>query len=215
MRRNSVIHIAVVVLIAAFLFILPPLWNWSGLPVLVIAALIITTIIMVRWHSRNTGYRCPACQNTFMISPWTDFLSPHLTDRKMLRCPQCLTSGWCEEIAPVSVVPGVTPSRAAAAALDYSPRNLYAQIILIVFLYAALWITAFYQWSALSPTISVWHIFKIPIATAVLPVMHFVFCYYAIRRAYRSRVYALVTIFIAVFLLLAVWTQLRYLSGAS
>ena len=212
MRKSPVIHIAVVVLIAIFLFVLPALWGWSGLPFLIIAALIIVTVVMVRWHTRHTGYRCPACGGSFMISAWTDFLSPHLGGSKMLRCPTCRVSNWCEEIDPVSIGPGDTQVLTAAVSTDFSPRNLYAQITLILLLYAALWMVTLYHWLALSTPLSTWHMIKIPVATTVLPIMHSVFCFYAIRQAYRSRIYAMVTIFVAVFLLLAVWTQFRYLS---
>jgi DNA-directed RNA polymerase subunit RPC12/RpoP len=214
MRKNSVIHIVAVAVIAAFMFVLPPLWGWTGLPFAFIAALIIVTIVMVRWHTRHTGYRCPACGGSFMISPWTDFLSPHLSGTKMLRCPDCMVSGWCEEIDPVSISRAETAPRAATTSTDFSSRNLYTQITLVLLLYAALWLVTLYRWTTSSMTISAWHILKIPVATAILPIMHFVFCFYAIRHAYRSRIYAMVTIFVAVFLLLAFWTQLRYLSQA-
>lgn len=212
MKRNSVIHIIAVAVIAAVMFVLPPLWGWSGLPFVFIAALIVVTIVMVRWHTRHTGYRCPACGGSFMISPWTDFLSPHLSGTKMLRCPHCLVSGWCEEIDPVSIIPAETAPRAATTSTDSSSRGLCTQIMLVLLLYAALWLATLYLWTTSSMTISARHIFRIPIATAILPIMHFVFCYYAIRHAYRSRIYFMVTIFVAVFLLLAFWTQLRYLS---
>jgi len=213
MNKRSAIHVAIVVIIAVFLFIVPPLWHWVGLPFVIIGGLLLVTIIMVRWHSRHTGYRCRNCGGVFMVSAWTDFLSPHLSDRKMLRCPHCHSSGWCEETDPVAV-PQPPASPVAAASTEGSPQNLYWQIILVILLYGALWVTALYQWSALSTTVSFWQVFKIPIATAILPALHFVFCYFAIRQSYRSRIYALVTIFIAVFLLLAVWMQLRHLPPA-
>ncbi len=214
MNKSSAIHIAAVVVIAALLFILPPLWGWSGLPAIIIPGLLIVTTILVRWHARHTGYRCGECGGAFMISAWTDFLSPHLSDRKLLRCPHCLASGWCQEIEPGAVGAPPDAPRVAAAPSDYSPGNLYLQMILVILLYAALWAVALYQWSAISTPVSFWRITKIPIATAVLPIMHFVFCFFAVRHAYRSRMYAMVTIFVAVFLLLAVWTQLRSLPPA-
>ncbi len=215
MKKNSAIQIVILVVITVFLFILPPLWNWRGLPYLIIAALLIATFVMVRWHSRHTGYRCQTCSGSFMVSAWTDFLSPHLSDRKLLRCPYCHSSGWCEEIDPVAPGPRPPASQVVAASTEFSPRNLYWQMVLIILLYAVLWVVALYQWSALSATVSFWQIIKIPLATSILPVLHFVFCSFAVRRAYRSRMYALVTIFVAVFLLLAVWTQLRYLPPAT
>ncbi len=211
MKKSPAIQIAIVAVIAAFLFILPPLWGWGGLPFLIIAVLIIATMVMVRWHTRNTAYRCQACAGAFMISAWTDFLSPHMSDRKLLQCPHCKTSDWCQEVDPAAVDLPPDSSRPVAVAAHYSPRNLYWQMLLVILLYAALWTVAIYQWSALPATVPLWQIIKIPVATAILPILHFIFCFFAVRHAYRSRIYAMITIFVAVFLLLAVWTQLRHL----
>jgi DNA-directed RNA polymerase subunit RPC12/RpoP len=50
--------------------------------------------ILVRWHASVTAYRCPSCAHEFVISPLTDFLSPHLLSVKYLRCPSCRVRGW-------------------------------------------------------------------------------------------------------------------------
>jgi DNA-directed RNA polymerase subunit RPC12/RpoP len=211
MKKSPAIQIAIVVIISAFLFILPPLWGWGGLPFLIIAILIIATVAMVRWHTHHTAYRCQACARAFRISAWTDFLSPHMSDRKLLQCPHCNTSDWCQEVDPAAVDLLTDSSQRVVVSAHYSPRNLYWQMLLIILLYAALWVVAIYQWLALSATVPLWQIIKIPVATTILPMLHFIFCYFAVRHAYRSRIYAMITIFVAVFLLLAVWTQLRHL----
>jgi DNA-directed RNA polymerase subunit RPC12/RpoP len=50
--------------------------------------------LLVRWHARSTAYRCPACGHEFEISTLTDFLSPHTTSKKFLKCPQCGKRKW-------------------------------------------------------------------------------------------------------------------------
>ena len=54
---------------------------------------------LVRWHTRSFGYRCPKCARTFMISPWTNAVSPNTVGRagprKYLRCPHCNQRSWC------------------------------------------------------------------------------------------------------------------------
>jgi DNA-directed RNA polymerase subunit RPC12/RpoP len=50
--------------------------------------------LLVRWHANNTAYRCPECGHEFEISVLTDFLSPHTTSKKFLKCPQCGKRKW-------------------------------------------------------------------------------------------------------------------------
>ncbi|MDH7576965.1 MAG: hypothetical protein QHH75_03875 [Bacillota bacterium] len=45
--------------------------------------------LLVRWHARSTAYICPKCSHFFMISVAEDFLSPHMMDKKLLKCPKC------------------------------------------------------------------------------------------------------------------------------
>jgi len=50
-------------------------------------------ILLVRWHSKITAYRCTNCGHEFEISFLTDLISPHGVGSggawKYLRCPQC------------------------------------------------------------------------------------------------------------------------------
>ena len=59
--------------------------------------------LLVSWHAKYTAYICPKCGHTFMISTAKDFLSPHMVDKKLLRCPKCDESSWCKAISVKSV----------------------------------------------------------------------------------------------------------------
>ena len=50
--------------------------------------------LLVRWHARTTRYACPACGAEFGLSAWTDFLSAHTPESKLLRCPHCGATEW-------------------------------------------------------------------------------------------------------------------------
>ena len=50
--------------------------------------------LLVRWHANSTAYRCPVCGHEFEISVLTDFISPHTTSKKFLKCPQCGKRKW-------------------------------------------------------------------------------------------------------------------------
>ena len=62
---------------------------------LLLWALVVTVslLVVVRWHARNTMYRCPECDHLFSISTFTDLVSPHGLGRgggwKLLTCPKC------------------------------------------------------------------------------------------------------------------------------
>lgn len=50
--------------------------------------------IIVRWHAGVTAYRCTQCGHEFEITTMTNFLSPHLPERKYLKCPACGKRDW-------------------------------------------------------------------------------------------------------------------------
>jgi DNA-directed RNA polymerase subunit RPC12/RpoP len=49
---------------------------------------------LARWHAKSTVYRCPACGHHFTISVLADFVSPHVVDKKYLKCPCCGRRNW-------------------------------------------------------------------------------------------------------------------------
>jgi DNA-directed RNA polymerase subunit RPC12/RpoP len=53
-----------------------------------------TLYLIVRWHADTTAYRCANCGHEFEISPRRDFLSPHILNKKLLKCPGCGTRTW-------------------------------------------------------------------------------------------------------------------------
>jgi len=50
--------------------------------------------LLVRWHANSTAYRCAACGHEFVISVFTDLISPHFFSKKYLKCPQCDKRSW-------------------------------------------------------------------------------------------------------------------------
>ena len=58
-----------------------------------IIIVLMSLLVMVRWHSRVTVYRCPECGHVFSISMIADLVSPHGIGReggwKLLTCPKC------------------------------------------------------------------------------------------------------------------------------
>jgi hypothetical protein len=205
MTNRIVINLTAVTIAALALFIMPRLSSGVGLPLIIIAALIVGIFVLVRWHARHTAYRCPACNQVFDVSAWTDFMSPHLGGQKMLQCPYCRTSAWCLEVDRGEIFdhPHVTPSHLRPS--QPAGTSLYIQIAVILALYIVLWIITISAPTMTDETIL--ERVKIPLAAGILALLHFVFCLYALRRRYRSRIYLLVTIFVGAFIALAIWIQ--------
>jgi len=207
LKTNNLIRLAAIAFIALALFLLPRLWGWPGLPFAILGSLLVLTFFLVRWHARNTGYQCPECKQTFAVAPITDFLSPHLAGVKMLRCPHCGHSSWCPEIERRSVTD--PPPENPPAPVDPPQRgtSLRLQITFVLVIYFGLWAYTLLGWPALPAHASIWTLLKIPMATLILPILQVTFCLYALRHGYRSRIYFLVSAFVIVFLILAIWMQ--------
>ena len=208
MRSNVWVGLAVVIIFIVAFFILPRLSHaaWSSLLITVVFLGIM--IVLVRWHARTSGYHCPACGHEFAVSAWVDFLSPHGFGRKLLRCPRCDIASWCGEIDRAGLNTATETEIPVPDTESTGAAWLYLQVAIIVALYAILWGLTVYRW----PGASLGFILKIPLAAGVLPVLHAVFCLFAARQGYQSRIYPAVTAFVAIFLLLAVWMQWTVLS---
>jgi DNA-directed RNA polymerase subunit RPC12/RpoP len=50
--------------------------------------------VIVRFNARLTTYICKNCSTRFKVSLWIDFCSPHMPNRKLLRCPHCGDVDW-------------------------------------------------------------------------------------------------------------------------
>jgi len=75
--------------------LMPRDWPW-GFLIWLIVCFCGSLFLLVRWHARVTAYRCPTCAEEFEISIMSDFISPHLPNKKYLKCPHCDEKGWVE-----------------------------------------------------------------------------------------------------------------------
>lgn len=86
--RVLVGYVAAISVTSALLFLVPGslgLVVWLGL---VFAG----TVMLARWNSRHSGYRCRHCGHEFEISTVNELISPHGTGDggwTWLRCPRC------------------------------------------------------------------------------------------------------------------------------
>jgi hypothetical protein len=92
-KVGGYVLLTVAVIAVAAVILIPAAW-----PVGFIAWLAIFVVggmfLLVRWHADNTAYRCPVCGHAFEISVFTDFTSPQVPNRKLLKCPQCGRRDW-------------------------------------------------------------------------------------------------------------------------
>jgi predicted RNA-binding Zn-ribbon protein involved in translation (DUF1610 family) len=99
-----------VVIIAGALFLIS--FHWPiGFVIWLLLLCGVGLFSLVRWHAKNTAYICPNCGYIFTISTRKDFLSPHMIDKKLLRCPKCGESSWCKAISANSVKEEITSEK--------------------------------------------------------------------------------------------------------
>ncbi|HJX23382.1 MAG TPA: hypothetical protein VJ574_03110 [Candidatus Bathyarchaeia archaeon] len=91
MRTHVVLLIFLSTTAITAVFLAPVAWPVGF--ALWVCVVLCSLLLMVRWHSRNVTYLCPACGSVFNISLVNDLLSPHGVDKgggwKLLTCPRC------------------------------------------------------------------------------------------------------------------------------
>lgn len=168
---------------------------------------------LVRWHAKNTAYLCLKCDHSFAIAPLRDFLSPQLSQKKLLRCPRCEESSWCREISRSEMIVTTAEKIAETAAKQATKpvKSLYVQFAVVLILYLLLWVEMGTIYAKLPPAVLTYPliggifgwgsrsaIFTLPILAAMLPLLHGLFSLYAARQGYRSVVYPIFTAIVGV-----------------
>ena len=91
-RKTAIYPALYITAISAGAFLLMPR---SALGALAWAILVILgAFLLIRWHAKNTAYRCRNCGHEFEISIFTDAISPHGPRGggwTYLKCPRCGT----------------------------------------------------------------------------------------------------------------------------
>jgi len=95
-RKSDWIRNAAYVAVACLAIVGLALWLGRTIPFAFPAGAVLILALLVYWHSRTTGYRCPICSAEFAISAWADFLSPHMLTTKYVKCPACGQREWME-----------------------------------------------------------------------------------------------------------------------
>ena len=94
-RQRALLYVILVAAaISAAAILIAPLAGPLGLALTLLAVAGIGVFFLVRWHARTFAYRCSRCGHEFVISALTDFVSPHVPDKKYLRCPSCRKRDW-------------------------------------------------------------------------------------------------------------------------
>ena len=81
----------------AALFV-PVSWPVRLLIWLMLVTMVGIALAIVKVHAGTAGYRCGHCGHDITISSVTDLLSPHLLDKKLLKCRKCGKMVWAREV---------------------------------------------------------------------------------------------------------------------
>jgi DNA-directed RNA polymerase subunit RPC12/RpoP len=88
--------------VIAFLALRPtgPTWFFI-IPSICLATGAIIVIGLTKWQIDTFGYECPSCQRHFEIGLGTALSTPHIWDKKLLRCPSCGKRVWAREVVKI------------------------------------------------------------------------------------------------------------------
>jgi DNA-directed RNA polymerase subunit RPC12/RpoP len=72
-------------------------------PVRLVIWLMLVTMVgialaIVKVHAGTAVYRCGRCGSDIRISSVTDLLSPHVLEKKLLKCRKCRKRVWAHEV---------------------------------------------------------------------------------------------------------------------
>ena len=70
----------------------------TDLALILLAFCLLSAVALTKWAVDTYGYECPSCRHQFEISMRTALLTPHIGDRKLLRCPSCGKRGWANAV---------------------------------------------------------------------------------------------------------------------
>jgi len=201
-----VMSLFLVVLILGAILLIPFQWPF-GFIVWLVFLVGGGLYLLVRWHAKNTAYICPKCNHTFSISTLTDFLSPNMIDKKLLRCPECGESSACKAVSINALKGEISKVEEKKEVKAKSAKSVYLQIGIVLLLYLILWAYTFYIYSKL-PHIIPTHfdlslkpddwgpkssILILPLIAAIFPVFQGMLCFYAENQGYKSAVYYFLT----------------------
>ncbi len=69
------------------------------LSIIVIAAVTLLAVVWARWTNSHFDYQCPNCGEIFSLSVLQAMAVPHMSGRKLVRCPNCGRVSWATPVA--------------------------------------------------------------------------------------------------------------------
>jgi hypothetical protein len=97
-ERNIFILAVFIGLLATLLIATIVFTLWPGYVLLFCVA---GVLALTKWSTNAYGYECPACKHQFEIRMFQTFGTPHVWNKKLLRCPSCGKRDWANAVVKV------------------------------------------------------------------------------------------------------------------
>ncbi len=100
-RSKNIAILAAFLALVLVLVVATIVFQKAYLAMILIAFCLLSAVALTKWAVDTHGYECPSCGHQFEISMRTALLTPHMWDKKLLRCPSCGKTSWASAVIKV------------------------------------------------------------------------------------------------------------------
>ena len=98
---TNVMILAVFLALILSLLIAIAVFHQSFLVLILLLFCVVSVLVLTKWNIATHGFECPSCKHQFDINMRTAPLTPHVWNKKLLRCPACGKRDWAMEVVKI------------------------------------------------------------------------------------------------------------------
>ncbi|MDI6739130.1 MAG: hypothetical protein QME74_02075 [Candidatus Edwardsbacteria bacterium] len=100
-RTRNIVILAVFLGLVFLMLVAVVVFQKTYLAMILIAFCLVSSIALSKWAVDTYGYKCPSCKHQFEITLRMALLTPHIGDKKLLRCPACGKRDWANAVIKI------------------------------------------------------------------------------------------------------------------